>query len=431
MNGPLLVAFDGLLAGLLVWLAWRALSVADLFKGIVLFIAFGLCMALAWVRLNAPDIALAEAAVGSGITGALLLAAWNRMRSVPTAPPASSRPPARVVRRRARLGVRPRLRRLGAALGWAVLSLPLGGEGLAGRALAALPRSGTTNPVTAALLNYRAYDTLLELGVLLLAVIGAWAMARADDPPADVPRGPVLRRAGACAHATARRARGLLPVGRRGEAGWRVPGRRPARRRRGPAAARARRRPPPAAGIRLARLVFVAGLAVFVAVGLGVGMRATPPARVPARRRGPADPRHRGGGGRVDRRHAGGALRRRPAGRAPRGEGGGDDTSPDAGLRTRRVRALRHRPARAGRAAASAAQDPRAQRLGRRGLPRARGDRASRTRCRARPGAACDGAHRDRRRRLRHGGGARAGRPRAPDHRDHGRRRDVHETEES
>lgn len=80
METPLLV-FDLLLAGLLLWLAWRALAVADLFQGIVLFISLGLCMALAWVRLRAPDIALVEAAVGSGITGSLLLAAWSRMRT--------------------------------------------------------------------------------------------------------------------------------------------------------------------------------------------------------------------------------------------------------------------------------------------------------------------------------------------------------------
>jgi uncharacterized MnhB-related membrane protein len=34
---------------------------------------FGLLMALTWVRLDAPDIALAEAAIGAGLTGALLL----------------------------------------------------------------------------------------------------------------------------------------------------------------------------------------------------------------------------------------------------------------------------------------------------------------------------------------------------------------------
>ena len=62
--------FDIVLGLTLLWLAWHALASEDMFKGIVLFIAFGLLMALAWVRLNAPDIALAEAAIGAGLTGA-------------------------------------------------------------------------------------------------------------------------------------------------------------------------------------------------------------------------------------------------------------------------------------------------------------------------------------------------------------------------
>ena len=70
--------FDGVLALTLLWLAWRVLRSPDLFTAIVLFIAFGLMMALAWVRLQAPDIALAEAAIGAGLTGALLLAALAR-----------------------------------------------------------------------------------------------------------------------------------------------------------------------------------------------------------------------------------------------------------------------------------------------------------------------------------------------------------------
>lgn len=72
--------FDLLLGGGLLWLAWRALACPDLFKAIVLFIAFGLLMALVWVRLQAPDVALAEAAIGAGLTGALLLAAFARLK---------------------------------------------------------------------------------------------------------------------------------------------------------------------------------------------------------------------------------------------------------------------------------------------------------------------------------------------------------------
>ena len=77
-------AFDIVLGLTLLWLAWRALTSEDLFKGIVLFIAFGLLMALAWVRLNAPDVALAEAAIGAGLTGALLLSALAKLESATT-----------------------------------------------------------------------------------------------------------------------------------------------------------------------------------------------------------------------------------------------------------------------------------------------------------------------------------------------------------
>ena len=74
-------AFDGVLGLALLWLAWLSLANTNLFKAIVLFIAFGLLMALSWVRLDAPDVALAEAAIGAGLTGALLLAALARLDS--------------------------------------------------------------------------------------------------------------------------------------------------------------------------------------------------------------------------------------------------------------------------------------------------------------------------------------------------------------
>jgi uncharacterized MnhB-related membrane protein len=36
-------------------------------------------MSIAWVRMHAPDVALAEAAIGAGLTGPLFLAALRRM----------------------------------------------------------------------------------------------------------------------------------------------------------------------------------------------------------------------------------------------------------------------------------------------------------------------------------------------------------------
>lgn len=75
MTAGFAILFDCVLAGGLVWLSWRALTSRSLFRSIVLFIAYGLFLALAWVRLDAPDLAMAEAAIGAGITGVLLLEA--------------------------------------------------------------------------------------------------------------------------------------------------------------------------------------------------------------------------------------------------------------------------------------------------------------------------------------------------------------------
>jgi multisubunit Na+/H+ antiporter MnhB subunit len=79
-----------------------------------------------------------------------------------------------------------------AALSWAVLSLPATPAGLTATALAKLPESGVTNPVTAVLLNYRAYDTLLEVGVLLLAIVGVWSLRRGEWPAGDLRDRPLL-----------------------------------------------------------------------------------------------------------------------------------------------------------------------------------------------------------------------------------------------
>jgi multisubunit Na+/H+ antiporter MnhB subunit len=52
--------------------------------------------------------------------------------------------------------------------------------------------SGVDHAVTAVLLNFRAYDTFLELGVLLLAVLGAWSLGRHTPLPARPVPGPVM-----------------------------------------------------------------------------------------------------------------------------------------------------------------------------------------------------------------------------------------------
>jgi uncharacterized MnhB-related membrane protein len=74
------LAFDAVLALTLLWSAWQALASPRLDRAVVMFIVFGLLLTLVWARLDAPDIALAEAAIGAGLTGALLLDALAALR---------------------------------------------------------------------------------------------------------------------------------------------------------------------------------------------------------------------------------------------------------------------------------------------------------------------------------------------------------------
>ena len=173
--------------GLLLLACW-ALASPRLFKGVILFVAFGLMMSLAWVRLDAPDIALAEIAIGAGLTGALLLAALARLvdveRTQVSARQAGERDDtARAVRLLPAL----LLATLAVILVFAVLALPAASGGLSAEVAASLEASGVRSPVTAVLLNFRGYDTLLEILILLLALLGVWSLGGLPlrrDPPA-------------------------------------------------------------------------------------------------------------------------------------------------------------------------------------------------------------------------------------------------------
>ena len=81
---------------------------------------------------------------------------------------------------------------LGSALAWAFWSGldDYQGARLANLALSRVPDSGVSNPVTSVLLNFRGYDTLLELAVLLAAILGIWSSGPAL--PGYRPAGEVL-----------------------------------------------------------------------------------------------------------------------------------------------------------------------------------------------------------------------------------------------
>jgi multisubunit Na+/H+ antiporter MnhB subunit len=77
-------------------------------------------------------------------------------------------------------------------LAMAVLSLSEPAPGLAAAVAEHLAASGVDHPVTAVLLNFRGYDTLLEMVVLLLALVGVWSVGRARGCAGHAP-GPLLR----------------------------------------------------------------------------------------------------------------------------------------------------------------------------------------------------------------------------------------------
>jgi multisubunit Na+/H+ antiporter MnhB subunit len=173
--------FDGLLGLGLLLLSWQTLIGRDLFRSIIWFIVLGLLMTLCWARLAAPDVALAEAAIGAGVTGVLLLSAYRAL--LIDKPP---RHPRSVVARRRQttawaVGLAVFSTIVVGGLSWALLNLPQDGVDLGTLVRSRLAESGVSNVVTAVLLNFRGYDTLLEVAVLLLALLGVWTVHPKDE----------------------------------------------------------------------------------------------------------------------------------------------------------------------------------------------------------------------------------------------------------
>lgn len=176
------ILIDSLLAILTVYLALQCLLAPRLTQAVFIFFAFGLALALAWVRLGAVDVAITEAAIASGFLGVLFLDALrdfsftasdkqespdSASHSVSEKKPAFSSLPRVVLILGLGLFLLITLE--------AVREVPEGG-GLTAATEAFLPESGVENPVTAVLLNFRAYDTWLEMGVILLGLLAIIAV---------------------------------------------------------------------------------------------------------------------------------------------------------------------------------------------------------------------------------------------------------------
>jgi multisubunit Na+/H+ antiporter MnhB subunit len=150
--------------------AWTILA-RGAFAATVGYVVYGLLLSLVWIRLFAVDVALTEAAIGSGVTGVLLIGAAARLRGAEKAADEKT------------LSGLPRVLAatlcvlVALALAWVVLLFPDQGPSLAPESMQHLPETGLGNPVTAVLIAYRAFDTMLEKVVLVLAVVGVWSLA--------------------------------------------------------------------------------------------------------------------------------------------------------------------------------------------------------------------------------------------------------------
>jgi multisubunit Na+/H+ antiporter MnhB subunit len=161
------IGVAALILGLAVW----TIVAREDFAAVIGFIVYGLLLTLVWLQLHGIDVALTEAAIGGGLTGALLIGAAARLRSTEAAARAAR--PAAPARRLA-AGVSSAVT---AILAICVLALPDPAPTLAHEVAANIAAPGVGNPITAVLLAFRAMDTLLEAIVLLFALIGVWSLA--------------------------------------------------------------------------------------------------------------------------------------------------------------------------------------------------------------------------------------------------------------
>lgn len=162
---------DIALAALVLAVGSWSIFAKEAFTAVVAFVAYGLLLSIVWVRLFAVDVALTEAAIGSGVTGVLLIGAARRLRQAEKSAAAEQSGWA------TRISAAVLCTLVTLSLAAVVLSLPDPAPSLAPEAAQNLAGTGVGNAVTAVLIAFRSFDTMLEKVALLLAVVGVWSLA--------------------------------------------------------------------------------------------------------------------------------------------------------------------------------------------------------------------------------------------------------------
>lgn len=74
--------FELMLLGALLVCGISACLSKNLLVSVIIFLAYSLLMSVIWILLQAPDLAVTEAAVGAGISGILLFVTLKKLQSI-------------------------------------------------------------------------------------------------------------------------------------------------------------------------------------------------------------------------------------------------------------------------------------------------------------------------------------------------------------
>lgn len=167
------LAIDWAMLTLLILSAFMAVHMRNLLGSAVILGIFSLLMALIYMLLDAPDVALTEAAVGAGISTVLFLGTLSFTAQTPKTTPVSRRLIALVV-----------VSLVGAALIYSTADLPAFGAANAPIHQHVAPYYiehmrediDIPNLVTAILGSYRGFDTMGEVTVVFTAGISIAAL---------------------------------------------------------------------------------------------------------------------------------------------------------------------------------------------------------------------------------------------------------------
>ncbi|SEK54592.1 DUF4040 domain-containing protein [Haloferax larsenii] len=168
-----------LLLAFVIFAALAAAFLRDILSAIIAFAGFSFGIALVYVLLRAPDVALTEAAVGAGVTTVLFL-----LTIVRTVRPGGDR-----LFERIKWGPAALATALVGVLLTTVSSLPRIGDPNSPVATSevtryylenAYPQTEVENVVTAVLAAYRGFDTLGEAAVVLAAGIAVLVVLRKE-----------------------------------------------------------------------------------------------------------------------------------------------------------------------------------------------------------------------------------------------------------